>query len=792
VNRKERRAARSSRAKGPVAEGIGPGAMSASLFASAIEHFNAGRLDDAERLCRDALMFNKGHFDALHMLGIIATRVGNLDAAAELFGRALAVNARSAECHFNLAQVRRAQGRPRDAIAHLGEATALKRDYVAAHATLAEMLAAQNDVEGAISQYQRALTLDPRFVDARYRLANLLHRLGRLDDAIAQFRQVVATRPDHAEACNNLGVVLAAQGRFAEAVEHYQRALAIKPELVDVYRNLARALLAAGRPDEAVAASMRGLAIGETAEARAVFVQCAQAVVNIPTDGRFCELIVRALTEGWGRSAELSPLAASLFMTSETGHAAVERVTAAPVLSLSDFGTDTLASLSGDRLLRALLESAPVRDVMLERFLTVLRSGMLRLASATEATATADDRTLALACALAQQCFINEYVFAETEPEMARLAALHDKIDLALTAGAPAAPLWIAAIGCYRPLHSLAQTPALLQRAWPQPLVAVLAQQVQEPAIERDIAATLPSLTTIDDAVSIKVRKQYEEMPYPRWVRPSTLGQPTGIDFYLRGQFPRAAIAPIQRGEALDVLIAGCGTGQHAIETAQRFAGARVLAIDLSRASLAYALRKSRGIGLHNVEYMQADILNLGRLDASFDLIESSGVLHHLGDPQEGWRILLSLLRPGGVMHVGLYSATARAEIAAARALIAECGYHNTATDIRRCRQELLSFDDGTPFKNVTRYNDFFTTAECRDLLFHAQECPFTIAEIKTFLAENALSFLGFTGAAPQAYGRRFPEDLAMIDLDRWQRFETENPMAFVNMYQFWVQKGSR
>jgi hypothetical protein len=28
-----------------------------------------------------------------------------------------------------------------------------------------------------------------------------------------------------------------------------------------------------------------------------------------------------------------------------------------------------------------------------------------------------------------------------------------------------------------------------------------------------------------------------------------------------------------------------------------------------------------------------------------------------------------------------------------------------------------------------------------------------------------------------------------MTDLDRWHAFETENPMAFVNMYQFWVQK---
>ena len=70
MNRKDRRAARSNRVKaGPSAQGLGPGAMSANLFASAIERFNAGQLDEAERLCRDVLMFDKGHFDALHMLG---------------------------------------------------------------------------------------------------------------------------------------------------------------------------------------------------------------------------------------------------------------------------------------------------------------------------------------------------------------------------------------------------------------------------------------------------------------------------------------------------------------------------------------------------------------------------------------------------------------------------------------------------------------------------------------------------------------------------------------------------
>src|SRR5262249_16383310 len=152
-----------------------------------------------------------------------------------------------------------------------------------------------------------------------------------------------------------------------------------------------------------------------------------------------------------------------------------------------------------------------------------------------------------------------------------------------------------------------------------------------------------------------------------------------------------------------------CGTGQHPIEAAQQFAGASVLAIDLSLSSLAYAKRKTRELGRTNIEYAQADILKLGALGRSFDLIESSGVLHHLGDPFAGWRVLVSLLRPGGFMTIGLYSEIARSDVVAARAFIAERGYRPTAEDIRRCRQELIALDEGRRFRGITASGDFFS-----------------------------------------------------------------------------------
>jgi SAM-dependent methyltransferase len=252
--------------------------------------------------------------------------------------------------------------------------------------------------------------------------------------------------------------------------------------------------------------------------------------------------------------------------------------------------------------------------------------------------------------------------------------------------------------------------------------------------------------------------------------------------------FPHVAFKRLGKAD-VDILIAGCGTGRHVVEIARLYRAARILAIDLSLASLAHAKRKVGESGLENIEFGQADILELGTFGRSFDVVESIGVLHHLRDPLAGWRVLLGLLRPGGLMRIGLYSALARQNIPAARALITERGYRQSAHDIRRFRQEIFALDDDAPAKSLSRSSDFFATSSCRDLFFHVQEHHITIPAIKEFLAANDLAFLGFEGPMRADYAARFPADRAMIDLDCWHQFETERPATFLTMYQFWVQK---
>ena len=579
-----------------------------------------------------------------------------------------------------------------------------------------------------------------------------------------------------------MGALLMARGETAAAIAEIERALAIAPDLFEALGNLAQAHLAAGQLESAIGAAARALAVRPTEQGKALFAMCCKSArFATDRDGRMRRLMLRALTEGWARPRELTAACISLIRLNPAVATCMQRAAAAwparlPAENL--FGAEGPAPLAGDELLLRLLECDPITDVDLERLLAAIRTAMLTLALAEHAVTPQE---LAFYSAVARQCFINEYIYALLETEAAQARVLQSALSERLARGEPVPPLWIVTAGAYNALDVLPGKDLIGRGSWPPswpPCVeAVVIQQIANPAQERRIAATIPALTAIDDAVSRAVREQYEENPYPRWVNTAPPGKPVVLD-------DRAA----ERG--MDVLVAGCGTGLSTVELARQAPKARFLAVDLSLASLSYGKRIAQELSLANVEFGQADILNLGALERRFDFIDASGVLHHLGSPWQGWRVLLGLLRPGGTMQVGLYSALARRNVVAARALIAARGYAPTPEGIRRCREDILSSGDAL-LTSLQNGADFFSMSECRDLLFHVQEHRITLPEIKTFVAENGLIFSGFNlePAALRKFAARFPGRAALTDLDCWHRYESEAPEVFSGMYQFQVKK---
>src|SRR5580704_17794457 len=744
----------------------------AALFNAAVAHHRTGALIEAERQYRHILTLVPGHADSLHNLGLIALQRGNAAAAVELFDKAIKINNTVAEYHYNVALAWRALNRNDHVATHLERAVALRADHALAHLNLGNVRREQGRLADAVACYERALAVSPNLAVARFNLGNVLSEQGRPDAAVAQYNQVLAIDPNHAETYGNLGTALMALGRPADAMSHFERAVALKPDFFEAYENLGQAYMATGDARSAILAAARALELKDTVAGKIFFAQCLRYGRFTADNGRFRQLALRALAESWTHPRELVAVCISLIALNGAIVECVARANQAwpaRLAAVELFGASGLDALVQDALLRCLLESAPLTEVGFERLLANIRSVIL---TAAETGDVCDDGLLGFYCAVARQCYENDYVYSLADGEADRAQRLRAALVRAQASGDEYPPLWSVAVGAYFPLHALADAPALLQRSWPQPLRALVVQQNEEPAEERRLAKDIPALTEIDGEVSRSVRQQYEENPYPRWVKPALPQQHT-------------LLAGRQPGQIPDVLIAGCGTGLSAITFAQQAPDARILA------SLGYAKRMAGALGFDNIEFAQADITKAATIGRSFDFIDVSGVLHHLGDPWQGWRALLTLLRPGGVMQVGLYSKLARQNVVAARALIAERGYRPIPEDIRRCREEILAAADGSLLKSASTFSDFFTTNECRDLIFHVQEHQMTLPQIKTFLADNGLQFTGFVldPATLQQFAVRFPEVAAMLDLDRWHAFETQAPATFAKMYQFFVRK---
>lgn len=726
----------------------------ADMFTKALRHHQAGELAEADRLYRKLLAAEPQHAHALHLRGVLAQQAGRHDDAVKLIGRAIALDPRVADFHYNLGLVHWSRG-------HRGE---------------------------AIARWSDTIALNPDHADAHMNLGNALWSQGEPGRAEPHLRRAVALNPRAPAAHNNLGLALAALGRDADAIAQYQHAIALNADFVEAAMNLAVTLQAAGRADEALACARRALARRESPESQALAAEMIAGLGQVRDSAEMRALVMRSLSEGWGRQADVAAVGATLLKLDPALGPAIREAAELWPERLAAQGTFGAADLPADHaLLRCLLVHARICDGAIEPYLTACRAALLACAE----DEPAREDLIDFACALARQCFATEYVYACTADERARVQALRDAAERALASGGTIAPLRLAVLASYRPLAELPSADVLLAASWPPRLEELLTQQVRDVRAEARARAEIPRLTPIDDAVSQSVREQYEENPYPRWMTFTVSQRVSDLDLRLRRQFPWSPFAPSGAGTRFDALVAGCGTGQHALYVARLYGGARVLAIDLSLASLGYARARTQALGVTNLDYAQADILELGTIARSFDLIESAGVLHHLGDPHAGWRILLERLRPGGFMHVGLYSEIARRHVVTARAAIAARGLGASPDEIRGFREELLGLPEDHPLKPVTRTDDFFSLSDCRDLLFHVSEHRMTLPAIKRFLEENGLRFIGFEldSRTLRAYRARFPDDPSLTDLDRWHVFETENPDTFVGMYSLWLQK---
>lgn len=275
------------------------GAVVNRLLIEAADHYNAGRSEPAQALCRDILDRQSDHLPALHLSAILAFADGRMSEGAALLGRLFAHDPGHAPAYVTLGDALAVKGERHGAADAFARAAALRPRDASIHSKLGTALLALSRFAEAEAAYRRALALDPALSHARWNLALALTRQGRLAEAEAAYRALLDHDPAHPDGWRALAHVLADQGRYDAAVPAYRQALAAQPADAGLHVSLGdvlykqRAFADAARhyrlaaelaPDDANAARLLGHALHEAGRATEAIDAYRRAVALDPTD----------------------------------------------------------------------------------------------------------------------------------------------------------------------------------------------------------------------------------------------------------------------------------------------------------------------------------------------------------------------------------------------------------------------------------------------------------------------------------------------------------------------------
>ncbi len=604
-----------------------------------------------------------------------------------------------------------------------------------------------NKYDEAIKCFNDLLKINKNFADAYFNLGIIYKKIKEEKKSIFNYNQCIKINPKKFEAYNNLGNIYKERQEIKIAIEKYLQCLEINPNYIIALQNFAVCL--------------QNFKFNKTSSIvdRHIINLLEQKKLVRPVD------IIFTIIDYLYLNPKLKLILKNIDNLENN-------------LTLNEL----IMEISNIKILILLIENTPITDLKIEKILRYLRSEILLNLSTLESRKVA----LKLMKSIAKQCFINEYIYSFGKKEEGILNNIEKKIIKDLQKNSfTQNDLEIACLAAYMPLHILKWSNKIKQIP---NLKDLIQQQINEPQEELNLRKKLLSLN-IKNKISLNVKNQYENNPYPRWNKVALYGIPKKPLIFFKNLELNINEENIQKWENIDVLVAGCGTGQHAITTATKYENSFVTAIDLSAQSLCYAKRKADEFEIKNIEFIQMDLLDLKKISKKFDIIESVGVLHHMDNPFTGWQILNEFLNPNGLMMIGLYSKIAREHISKIRNEIKKDKININEKNIIKYREEIISSKNFN-FHLIKQSTDFFSLSTLRDLLFHVQEHTFTISQIIKHLNHLKLTFSGFENRSIiNLFKNKHNDKKDLYNLNLWKKFEIDNPRIFAGMYQFWCQK---
>lgn len=665
----------------------------------------------------------------------------------------------------------------------------------------------KNSLIEAENLFAECIAEDESFQEAWLQLGLVWTRMGRDQEASEAFKMAVAFDENDVDSLYNLGLSLAKLGLENEGLPYLSRACELSDDTsiassigeafykAGDYKSSSFFLLKAYQKDKINPQLIKTLAIslfqdGDTTRAtqlmrglllrfpsnenyRAIFAE----LMNKYAEGEFNadtkKAIEICLAEENIRHRNLAPSWWAIFLTDPD----YEILREFPKTETID--TEKLFKILKTPFLylglqRSITSNAPVEFIMmhLRRYFT----------AHWQEYASWPKGVLEFLSSLAVQCWYNDFIYFETPEDKDSLQKLLTHLDKELAnskkiSDDTAKLLSLAC--CYKPLYEIytEDKEVVFAPSCKGIMEPLLKAQYKNPRYETSLIPKIKSFTEIEDATSKAVQKMYENRPYPRWTSVNST---------------KTSDALKNISSNLEILVAGCGTGQEPALYASILPEARITAIDLSRASIAYGMRMAEELGyLPRITFLHGDLMKVGELNKKFDYVVSSGVLHHLKEPDKGLAAILDTLKPGGKMSISLYSKIARDMILnPASDYIKEKGYTSSLDDIRQFRQDIMKMSPDDPRTLCTHAGDFFNLAECNDLLFHVQEHRYTFPMMQEMADRHGLEAYSVS-LSPQkkrAFAEMFPEgrlsDLALMD-----KYEHANPEAFAEMYKVYFQR---
>lgn len=245
------------------------------------------------------------------------------------------------------------------------------------------------------------------------------------------------------------------------------------------------------------------------------------------------------------------------------------------------------------------------------------------------------------------------------------------------------------------------------------------------------------------------VSRQYDRWQYPPPIGDLELYSKTNWEWFDPYRAHRVLWPDRDYRPDLDILIAGCGANQAAV-FAFTNRSAKVVAVDVSQAALDHQRYLKDKHDLQNLELHLLPIEEVSALGRDFDLIVSTGVLHHLADPLTGLRALASCVRRDGAIGAMLYAKYGRIGVELLESTFRDLGLSQDEASVQAVKNIIAMLPADHPVRSYLKVaRDLQTDGALVDTFLHGRQRSYTVSQCLQLVASAGLAFQGWFHKTP-------------------------------------------